>query len=178
MQARQLSLPLDSIPRHATASELIRRPFDSLTPNRPPATSPAPIATGEKAKVRDVLAAIRTLKQIEQENRLARPHERELLARFPGFPGFGAVALGIFPDPVTGRDPDAAWQVLRDELKSLLTPTEYDSLLYLADCRGVDVRRDPLAWRAGKTHRPGAGLRHRQVHETSISRDAFHRRGA
>ena len=33
----------------------------------------------------------------------------------------------IFPDPVTGRYKDAGWQVLGDELKSLLTPEEYAS---------------------------------------------------
>ncbi len=47
-----------------------------------------------------------------------------MLARFAGF---GPVALSIFPDPVTGRYKDATWQTLGDELKSLLTPEEYDS---------------------------------------------------
>ena len=47
-----------------------------------------------------------------------------MLARFAGF---GPVALSIFPDPVTGRYKDATWQALGDELKSLLTPEEYDS---------------------------------------------------
>ena len=37
------------------------------------------------------------------------------------------MALSIFPDPVTGRYKDAGWQALGDELKSLLTPEEYDS---------------------------------------------------
>ena len=47
-----------------------------------------------------------------------------MLARFAGF---GPVALSIFPDPVTGRYKDAGWQALGEELKSLLTPEEYDS---------------------------------------------------
>ena len=87
-------------------------------------TAPQTIATGEKAKARDIIAAIRTLQLIEQEHRPATQPERQTLARFGGF---GAVALSIFPDPVTGRYKDASWQVLGDELKALLTPEEYDS---------------------------------------------------
>src|SRR5262249_12990323 len=41
--------------------------------------------------------------------------------------GFGPVALLIFPDPATGRYKDDGWQALGEELKSLLTPDEYDS---------------------------------------------------
>lgn len=48
----------------------------------------------------------------------------QVLARFSGF---GPVALSIFPDPVTGRYKDAGWQVLGEELQSLLSPAEYDS---------------------------------------------------
>jgi len=50
--------------------------------------------------------------------------ERTVLARFPGF---GPVALGIFPDPVTGRYKDAGWQQLGDQLQALLTPEDYAS---------------------------------------------------
>ena len=87
----------------------------------PPATA---IASGEKSKARDIIAAIRTLKLVEHEQRPATPEEQQALARFGGF---GAVALRIFPDPVTGRYKDAAWQALGEELKELLTPAEYDS---------------------------------------------------
>jgi hypothetical protein len=82
------------------------------------------IASGEKAKARDILAAIRTLKTVEQEQRPATAEEKQALARFAGF---GPVALSIFPDPVTSRYKDASWQTLGDELKTLLTPEEYDS---------------------------------------------------
>ncbi|HEX5270781.1 MAG TPA: DEAD/DEAH box helicase family protein, partial [Gemmataceae bacterium] len=58
------------------------------------------------------------------EHRLATPEERQLLARFPGF---GPVALSIFPNPATGRYKDAGWQALGDELKALLTSEEYAS---------------------------------------------------
>jgi len=82
------------------------------------------IASGEKGKARDILAAIRTLKTIEQEQRPATPEENQTLARFAGF---GPVALSIFPDPVSGRFKDAGWQAIGEELKTLLTPEEYDS---------------------------------------------------
>jgi hypothetical protein len=89
------------------------------------ATPPAAgIAGGEKTKARDIIAAIRTLKAVEQESRLATNEEKQTLARFSGF---GPVALSIFPDPVTGKYKDAGWQALGDELQSLLTPAEYDS---------------------------------------------------
>jgi N12 class adenine-specific DNA methylase len=64
------------------------------------------------------------LKRVEEEKRAATPEEREVLARFGGF---GAVALSIFPDPVTGRYKDPAWQAIGEELSNLLTSEEYDS---------------------------------------------------
>ena len=75
-------------------------------------------------KARDLLAAIRTLKAIEHDQRPATREERQALARFSGF---GPVALSIFPDPLTGRYKDASWQSIGEELETLLTPEEYDS---------------------------------------------------
>jgi SAM-dependent methyltransferase len=80
--------------------------------------------SGDKAKAHDILAAIRTLQAIEQAQRPATPEEHQILARFPDF---GPVALGIFPDPVTGQYKDAGWQQLGDQLQALLTPEEYVS---------------------------------------------------
>ena len=82
------------------------------------------IAAGEKAKARDILTAIRTVKTIDQEQRAPTREEGETLVRFGGF---GPVALSIFPDPVTGRYKDAGWETLGEELKSLLSPQEYES---------------------------------------------------
>ncbi len=90
----------------------------------PNTTASPPVATGEKAKARDIIAAIKTLQAIEREHRPASTDERSLLSRFGGF---GAVALSLFPDPVTGRYKDAGWQALGEELKSLLSSAEYDS---------------------------------------------------
>ena len=64
------------------------------------------------------------MKAVEQEKRPATSEEQQALARFAGF---GPVALSIFPDPVTGRYKDAGWQAVGEELKTLLTPAEYDS---------------------------------------------------
>src|SRR5882762_5139422 len=89
-----------------------------------PCPRPSHAASGDKTKARAILAAIRTLQAIEQAQRRATPEERQVLARFPGF---GPVALGIFPDPVTGQYKDAGWQQLGDQLQALLTPEDYAS---------------------------------------------------
>lgn len=114
MMGTQLSLQLDAPPPFISAHE--------QEPARQP--KPAPIASGEKSKARDIITAIRTVKKIEQEKRSATQEDKQSLARFAGF---GPVALSIFPDPVTGKYKDAGWQSLGEELKTLLTPEEYDS---------------------------------------------------
>jgi len=82
------------------------------------------MASGEKAKARDILAAIRILNQLDEEHRPATADERKVLARFGGF---GPVALSLFPDPVTGKYKDGSWQALGEELRELLSPEDYDS---------------------------------------------------
>ncbi len=114
---------LDAPPAAIPAGQPVTPEGPEPTRGQHPA-SPAIIAGGEKAKARDILAAIRTLKQVEREQRPATPEERQTLARFGGF---GPVSLSIFPDPLTGRYKDAGWQVLGEELRSLLTQEEYDS---------------------------------------------------
>ncbi|HYH66890.1 MAG TPA: hypothetical protein VD866_19505, partial [Urbifossiella sp.] len=101
---------------------------DPVTP--PPTPSPPPppsfverVAGGEKGKGRDIVAAVRTLLQVERERRAATPGERDVLRRFGGF---GPVALSIFPDPVTGRYKDG-WREIGEELAALLTAGEYAS---------------------------------------------------
>lgn len=80
-------------------------------------------STPEMAKARDILAAVRVLKQVEREHRAAAPEEPKTLARFCGF---GPVALPIFPEPVTGKVKDG-WQATCDELRQLLADEEYES---------------------------------------------------
>src|SRR5262249_23078010 len=82
-QAEILPLAVPSTPRNAGATG----------PNDPPdsgletSSSAAPfiIAKGEKGKCRDILAAIRAAKAIDQENRPATEEERQTLSRFAGF---------------------------------------------------------------------------------------------
>ena len=64
------------------------------------------------------------MQAVEKEQRPATAEEKHTLVRFTGF---GPVALSIFPNPVTGKYKEAGWQTLGEELKSLLTPEEYDS---------------------------------------------------
>jgi SAM-dependent methyltransferase len=82
------------------------------------------MASGEKTKARDILAAIHTLARIEQAQRPVAPDEQRILGRFSGF---GAVALSLFPNPITGRYKDESWQALGEELRAILSPEEYDS---------------------------------------------------
>lgn len=122
MQGTQLLLFDPPPPPSAPATPPSAPPRREQTPAEP-ATLP-PVASGERAKARDLLAAIRTLKQLEAERRAATPQERTILARFSGF---GPVALSLFPNPAIGAYKDASWQALGEELRSLLTPDEYDS---------------------------------------------------
>ena len=87
-------------------------------------TSHPPLASGEKAKAKDILDAIRTLKHLEHEGRQANPDERQALLRFGGF---GAVALSLFPDPVKQSYKDPTWQALGETLRKVLSPEEYES---------------------------------------------------
>src|SRR5262249_8932826 len=122
----ELPPPQQAQPPDVTAAppaEVATSPDTHAAPSEHPSPGAA-IASGEKAKARDILAAIRTLKAIEQEQRAATGEEKQKLARFAGF---GPVALSIFPDPISGHFKDAGWQALGNELKTLLTPEEYDS---------------------------------------------------
>src|SRR5439155_13288834 len=93
--------PPPAIPTTPAAAEALNSSdqFASRLEHHLPAAA-FTIASGEKAKARDILAAIRAVRTIEEEHRPATPEERQMLACFAGF---GPVALSIFPDPVTGR---------------------------------------------------------------------------
>jgi N12 class adenine-specific DNA methylase/adenine-specific DNA methylase len=104
-------------------------PASSLAAPRPisnssGSTTIVQTSSGEKAKARDILGAIRQLNQLEKEHRQATNEEQRILARFGGF---GPVALSLFPDPITGKYKDHGWQVLGEELQSLLSPEDYES---------------------------------------------------
>ncbi len=100
-------------------------PESGLTrgPPIPPAPAVPPrFAAGEKGKARDLIAAVRTLHAVERDRRPPTADEQQALANFPGF---GPVALSLFPDPATARCKDAGWQALGDELQALLSAEEY-----------------------------------------------------
>jgi N12 class adenine-specific DNA methylase len=124
MRGTQLSLQLDTPPPYVRHPIIQQLGTSAKRPAGDPPLAPMTFASGEKTKARDILAAIRTLKTLEQSGRGAAPDEQQVLARFSGF---GPVALSIFPNPVSGTYKDAGWQALGEELKSLLTPVEYDS---------------------------------------------------
>ncbi len=72
-------------------------------------------AGGPKQKFHANMDAIRLLKTLEQENRLATPEEQETLSRFVGWGGI----------PAAFDDRNEAWAAEYAELKATLTPEEY-----------------------------------------------------
>ena len=70
---------------------------------------------GQKTKYQNNSAAIRTLKQIEADGRLATPEEQEILSRYVGW--------GSLPQAFDENN--KAWAKEFEELQSLLTPDEY-----------------------------------------------------
>jgi SAM-dependent methyltransferase len=95
-----------------------------LEPVERPITPVEPLTTGQVGRAKDILDAVRVLTRIEGEGRLADAEETRTLSHFGGF---GAVALSLFPDPVTGRYKSSSWQKLGEELQALLTADEYAS---------------------------------------------------
>lgn len=72
---------------------------------------------GAKTKFQRNVAAIRTLKAIEAEHRLATPEEQEILSQYVGWGGL----------PDAFDDSKEQWQSEYAELKELLTDLEYES---------------------------------------------------
>ncbi len=72
---------------------------------------------GQKTKYQNNLAAIRTLKQVEAEGRLATPEEQEILSKYVGW---GGLSQAFDAD-------NEKWGKEYAELKELLTPAEYES---------------------------------------------------
>lgn len=72
---------------------------------------------GQKSKFRANIEAIKTLKFIEGEKRLATEDEQKILARYTGW---GGIPQAFDPN-------NEAWKKEFDELKELLIPEEYES---------------------------------------------------
>ena len=126
------------------------------------------IASGEKAKARDILAAIRTLAQIEQAQRPATPEERQMLAPLRRLrPGRPVDLSRSGHRPLQGRGLAGARRGAAGAADARgvrqRQAHHLQRLLHLADRHPGDARGPRPPGRAGGRHRPGAGLRHRQL---------------
>ena len=74
-------------------------------------------AGGPKAKFKANMEAIRLLKELEQEQRLATPEEQEVLSRYVGWGGI----------PQAFEERNSAWAEEYTQLKGILTPEEYSA---------------------------------------------------
>ena len=103
---------------------------EPLTPENEPESGPAPPAPhnfritddhlgedGAKARFRDNMDAVTTLKRIEAEGRAATADEQETLSRYTGW--------GAIPDAFDESKSD--WAKECAELKATLTPEEYEA---------------------------------------------------
>lgn len=72
---------------------------------------------GPKAKFKANIEAIRLLKELEQEQRLATPEEQEVLSRYVGWGGI----------PQAFEERNSAWAEEYTQLKGILTPEEYSA---------------------------------------------------
>jgi N12 class adenine-specific DNA methylase len=75
---------------------------------------------GERTKYRANVAAIRTLKQIERDGRIATPEEQQILVKYVGWGGIASNQL-FNSDTEGGKH----WADEYKDLKALLTPEEY-----------------------------------------------------
>ena len=74
-------------------------------------------AGGPKAKFKANMEAIRLLKELEQDQRLATPEEQEVLSRYVGWGGI----------PQAFEERNSAWAEEYTQLKGILTPEEYSA---------------------------------------------------
>ena len=74
-------------------------------------------AGGPKAKFNANMEAIRLLKELEQDQRLATPEEQEVLSRYVGWGGI----------PQAFEERNSAWAEEYTQLKEVLTPEEYSA---------------------------------------------------
>jgi N12 class adenine-specific DNA methylase len=102
------------------------KPTENSKPSEPPPTNYRlneqflnRTSFGEKARYRDNIQAIKTLKQIEAENRTATADEQETIAKYAGW---GGIAEAFNAE-------NTSWSAEYAELKELLTEREYREAL-------------------------------------------------
>jgi hypothetical protein len=85
------------------------------------------VSTGNKrARATDNLAAIRLVKQLEAEGRLATPEEQRILARYAGY---GGISEETFRPYNRYNDPNKhEWIRLSDELRKNVTTAEWNAI--------------------------------------------------
>jgi len=120
-------------------------------------TSQADLApSGEKARIRANLAALRTLREIQANNRPATADEQAVLARWSGW--------GAIPNALDDRKVDYQW--VRDALASLLSTEEFAAArrtvlnAHYTDAALVSAIWDGLAdlgFAGGRVLEPGCG---------------------
>ena len=115
---------------------------------------------GPKAKYKDNVEAIRLLKQLEAENRLATPEEQKVLARYVGWGGLSPVFNTY------GRGAEQ-WKNEQRELQELLTSEEYNAARASVNnahytspevIKGVWGIVDRLGFKGGRVLEPSMGI--------------------
>lgn len=113
---------------------------------------------GAKTKYKDNVAAIKLLKQLEAEDRLATPEEQKVLARYVGWGGLA---------PVFSYGHDSAWESEKAELRELLTDEEYNAARGSTNnahytspevIKGVWDIIERLGFKGGKVLEPSVGI--------------------
>lgn len=117
------------------------------------------LSRGEKTRARESIAAIRTLRELEQSGLPATAEQREILSHYGGA---GTLAGALPRSDGTSRHEDLA-----AELKELLTDEEYATLsktsqyaFYTAEpaLRGMWRLAEQLGFKGGRVYEPGMGV--------------------
>jgi N12 class adenine-specific DNA methylase len=115
---------------------------------------------GPKEKVRNNLAALKTLLKIESENRRATPEEQQILVKYVGW--------GAFPKVFDAKNHEG-WDAEYDELKALLSASDYDAAEtstvnahYTSPeiVRGMWEAMRWMGFTGGPVFEPGCGIGH------------------
>ncbi len=139
----------DEIKKHTDSSPVLKTNFRILEVE--------PEAGGQKSKYQSNAVAIRTLKQIEAEDRLATPEEQKVLSRYVGWGGL----------PQAFDSDNAKWTKEYTELKELLTDEEYilarGSVLNAHYTSPVVIKAmydtlTRMGFRTGNALEPGCGI--------------------
>lgn len=117
---------------------------------------------GPKTKYANNVAAIKLLKKLEAEGRLATPSEQKILAKYVGWGGLSSV----FSINASGNAMDSTWAKEAKEIKELLTHAEYkaarastNTAFYtpIGVIKNIYKMLDRLGFKSGKILEPSMG---------------------